>query len=537
MSYRERKLERNPNFNLIPFRAGKRPYGRDQIQPERHSVRERPTRETQLHHNPQRSKAQGPEKANREQWSRRQRHPSYGYGKGVLEKAIPFLFTNFPEDWEMGEITLQDKFAMEGYFSAQVTPMGVNLVLLSSGDEEELKHLVDEGREWPAQWFTNVRPWTPEEMATERFTWLRCQGVPLHIWKRSVKKLEWTTYFHSVQISLYVEMMIPVQKVGLKDPTGGSGIFITGEEFENVLETLDSTKNTINAGRLLSNQQRGEGLEENIMIEQWGVEPRGNRSLKQQTDGEDEGKISNEDTYPPGFGPKWRELGFITNLGPTDWTECSHLVEQQKAMAQNQEVDKGEEKVPNGKSTQKGASDKGNKDSTCSAKPASTGKAESNDDDSIEKERRTQPFWEGLASDNEILQSKVERLAKQRKMEKKKLKLRKVTTRRKIQLKQKSDLKGRNKKCTSEVEPQKFTIEVESRSRGGANRANTGADLNLKDEAEELWNIGKQLGLVEKNNSAEIIKKLSEMEKQDKTTLAKQRLANAEKKGVQPVNP
>ncbi|GKV05161.1 hypothetical protein SLEP1_g17203 [Rubroshorea leprosula] len=779
MSYRERKPERNPNFNLVPFRAGKRPSRRDQIQPKRHPVRERPTRETQLHHNPQRSKAQGPERADREEWSRRQQHPSYDYGKGVLEKAIPFFFTNFPEDWEMGEMwrvfikirrviqvfiakkrdqkgkrfgfvrflevkdirsveyqlnqikighqtlqanlarfsmhetqkkreenkaikakdqpyagalgatgpqieghrsyvdvvrsnlgridnktkphwawkmkkragaakeekedwngmevqadeknirrlencyvgrakcpeiisTLQDKFAMEGYFSAKVTPMGGNLVLLSSGNKEELKHLVDEGREWLAQWFTDVRPWTPEEVATERFTWLRCQGVPLHIWKSNffetvacmfgqfvsldgstIKKskldvakiLILTPLQENIKKVLKIQVKNKLFHIRIKSWSEGSNWGMIDEEeswdqwevakeedevenennlvlawvlessppeeefennlestralkysspeeeFENVPETLDLTENTINAGQLLSNQRRGEGLKENIMIEQWGVEPRVNGSLKQQTDGEDEGKISNEDTYPPGFGPKWRELGLITNLGPMDWTKCSHSVEQQKAMAQNQEVDKGEEKAPDGKSTQKGAYDKGNKDSTCRAKPTATGQAESNDDDSIEEERRTQPFWEGLASDNEILQSKVERLAKQRKMEKKKLKLRKVTTRRKTQLKQKSYLKGRNKKCTSEVEPQKFTIEVESRSRGGANRANTGADLNLNDDAEELWNIGKQLGLVEKNNSAEIIKKLSEMEKQDKTALAKQRLAKAEKKG------
>ncbi|GLT28216.1 hypothetical protein SLA2020_031650 [Shorea laevis] len=52
------------------------------------------------------------------------------------------------------------------------------------------------------------------------------------------------------------------------------------EEFENVLETLEPTENAINAGRLLSNQQRGEGLKENIMIEQWGVEPRTNGRQK-----------------------------------------------------------------------------------------------------------------------------------------------------------------------------------------------------------------------------------------------------------------
>ncbi|GLT27495.1 hypothetical protein SLA2020_024880 [Shorea laevis] len=40
------------------------------------------------------------------------------------------------------------------------------------------------------------------------------------------------------------------------------------------------------------------------------------------------------------------------------------------------------------------------------------GKEQNMEEDSIEEERRTKQFWEGLASDNEILQSKMERIAR-----------------------------------------------------------------------------------------------------------------------------
>ncbi|GKU89866.1 hypothetical protein SLEP1_g3943 [Rubroshorea leprosula] len=350
MNPRERKPERYPNLYPTPFPADLRPRRKDLTYPESHPVRERPTRTTrttQPQPYPQRSTLQGRGRTDREDWARGQRRPSFGYGKGVLERATPFFFTNFPEDWEMGDMwrvfikfgrviqvfiakkrdrkgrrfgfvrfldlkdtkaveyqlnqiqfgqqtlqanlarfsmddahkrreenkahedlhqrnigvkevqkdrsqsyadvvkskqggtermtrphwewksskqegakktegeqwygievkaededirrlensfvgqskcpeiisTLQDKFAMEGYFSAKITPMGGNLVLISSEDEEELKYLVREGRDWLSQWFTDIRPWTPEEVAAERFTWLRCQGVPLHIWK------------------------------------------------------------------------------------------------------------------------------------------------------------------------------------------------------------------------------------------------------------------------------------------------------------------------------------------------------------------
>ncbi|GKV27286.1 hypothetical protein SLEP1_g36471 [Rubroshorea leprosula] len=87
--------------------------------------------------------------------------------------------------------TLQDKFLMEGYFSAKVTPMGGKLVLLSSIDHEELKDLVEQGKDWLAQRFSDVRPWTPTEVASERFTWLRCQGEHSKGLKRSISE-EWS---------------------------------------------------------------------------------------------------------------------------------------------------------------------------------------------------------------------------------------------------------------------------------------------------------------------------------------------------------
>ncbi|GLT41360.1 hypothetical protein SLA2020_154310 [Shorea laevis] len=148
--------------------------------------------------------------------------------------------------------------------------------------------------------------------------------------------------------------------------------------------------------------------------------------------------------------------------------------------------------------------------------------------DWIEEERRTQPFWEGLASDNEILQSKLERLARQRKMERKKIKLRRSTTRRKVKQNLKSDLQGRKGRHTNTEELQ---------MKGATSRAKQGSQHNREEEATELWRIGKQLGLVDKNNAKEIIKRLSDMEKRDKIAVAKKQLEEAEKKGVKPVNP
>ncbi|GKV50258.1 hypothetical protein SLEP1_g56970 [Rubroshorea leprosula] len=77
---------------------------------------------------------------------------------------------------------LQEKFYMEGYFSCQIRAMGGKMVLLSRQDKEEVKDLVEMASEWLGRWFEEVRPWTPQMTAKERFVWIRCQGAPLNVW-------------------------------------------------------------------------------------------------------------------------------------------------------------------------------------------------------------------------------------------------------------------------------------------------------------------------------------------------------------------
>ncbi|GLU18031.1 hypothetical protein SLE2022_343530 [Rubroshorea leprosula] len=77
---------------------------------------------------------------------------------------------------------LQEKFYMEGYFSCKIYAIGGRMVLLDCDDKEELKDLVEMAAEWLGQWFEEVRPWTPETVANERFVWMRCQGAPLNVW-------------------------------------------------------------------------------------------------------------------------------------------------------------------------------------------------------------------------------------------------------------------------------------------------------------------------------------------------------------------
>ncbi|GKU96029.1 hypothetical protein SLEP1_g9310 [Rubroshorea leprosula] len=77
---------------------------------------------------------------------------------------------------------LQEKFFMEGYFTYKIRPMGGKLVLLEGSDRDEVKDLVELAADWLGHWFEDIKPWSPEIVATERFTWLKCQGMPVHGW-------------------------------------------------------------------------------------------------------------------------------------------------------------------------------------------------------------------------------------------------------------------------------------------------------------------------------------------------------------------
>ncbi|GKV12840.1 hypothetical protein SLEP1_g23934 [Rubroshorea leprosula] len=87
---------------------------------------------------------------------------------------------NRREEWSGFDI--EEKFYMEGYFTCRLRAMGGNLVLMDCEDKGELEDLVHGASDWLGQWFSEVKPWSPKEVAKERFAWIRCQRAPLHAW-------------------------------------------------------------------------------------------------------------------------------------------------------------------------------------------------------------------------------------------------------------------------------------------------------------------------------------------------------------------
>ncbi|XP_058783963.1 uncharacterized protein LOC131658712 [Vicia villosa] len=81
---------------------------------------------------------------------------------------------------------IQKALHTEGYFNIKATPLGANLCLLEEQEEGEIKTMIEEDRVWIEQWFSDIHPWSPQDVDNERVTWMRCYGLPCHAWNPKV---------------------------------------------------------------------------------------------------------------------------------------------------------------------------------------------------------------------------------------------------------------------------------------------------------------------------------------------------------------
>lgn len=78
---------------------------------------------------------------------------------------------------------MQKALHTEGFFRIKATPLGANLFLLEELEEGEIRALVKGEPEWVGKWFLDIHLWTPTDVDNESLTWMRCFGLPCHVWK------------------------------------------------------------------------------------------------------------------------------------------------------------------------------------------------------------------------------------------------------------------------------------------------------------------------------------------------------------------
>lgn len=78
--------------------------------------------------------------------------------------------------------SMQDRILEERVTSMRVIPMGVSHVLLKPMEGEDLEELINDSGGFLDNWFSRIVKWLPMEVPRERYTWIRCHGIPLHAW-------------------------------------------------------------------------------------------------------------------------------------------------------------------------------------------------------------------------------------------------------------------------------------------------------------------------------------------------------------------
>lgn len=78
--------------------------------------------------------------------------------------------------------SIQDEFLQQGVFDVKVTPLGENLALLESVEDEGVNKFMEEAKDRLSQWFKETRPWSPNMIDEERLLWVWCYCIPAHAW-------------------------------------------------------------------------------------------------------------------------------------------------------------------------------------------------------------------------------------------------------------------------------------------------------------------------------------------------------------------
>ncbi|GKV01045.1 hypothetical protein SLEP1_g13643 [Rubroshorea leprosula] len=541
--------------------------------------------------------------AQRKEWQRKRQGISdksqmeswHGLEVKVEEEDMEWLRNSFVGFAKSPEIicNLQEKFLMEGYFSAKVTPMGSNMVLITCEDSEELKNLVETGRDWPAQWFTDTKPWNPELVAAERFTWLRCQGVPLHIWKSSffetvanlfgkfisldnstIKKsrldvakiLVMTPSQANIQRVIKVKARESTFQIRISEESGIDNLFslhsdfvlCRNEESEDEEWSDESnwgeTENEHNwdGWQIMQDDEDREIMEEvDSGRKRWGVSPE--PELESEVEKVSETKLSEkvpETTLPKKVafnadGCNSNLLAVASKEGSSEEDHGVDLLENGKSNAKDGNEEIGSDSLHKGKEgdrnvyqqnvNQLGLMDQNTSQLRLDSNSVGEGmgsqqgvkilkrtitQANEKSEDSKEvgdledgrrkvgeEEKSTQPFWEGLASDDEILQARAECLARDRARKGKWVKQMKGRRKRK----NRASIGEDNLKSIHQM----AGIEGECSSSNCKNESSK----KWKQEAAEFWEIGLRLGLIYKGNVEDLIRRVGEMEKRDRIAL------------------
>ncbi|KEH40713.1 DUF4283 domain protein [Medicago truncatula] len=85
---------------------------------------------------------------------------------------------------------VQHSLVLGGLNKIGVIPMGANMVLLKAEDPHLIEEAEGRSDPWWRGLFKSVKRWAPNLVSKQRLIWIRCFGLPLHVWdEKTFKKM------------------------------------------------------------------------------------------------------------------------------------------------------------------------------------------------------------------------------------------------------------------------------------------------------------------------------------------------------------
>lgn len=78
--------------------------------------------------------------------------------------------------------SLQEMFILEGLHYVRARYMGDNLVLLTGEEGAKVIDIWKKAGGWLREIFDDIQPWSPKMVPERRIIWVKCEGIPLHLW-------------------------------------------------------------------------------------------------------------------------------------------------------------------------------------------------------------------------------------------------------------------------------------------------------------------------------------------------------------------
>jgi len=79
---------------------------------------------------------------------------------------------------------VKESFVLGGFGVMRLRYLGEEFVLLSCDEEGLIEKLLEEGKDWFTGLFSSIVTWDDSFTVNERYAWVKCRGIHLHLWSR-----------------------------------------------------------------------------------------------------------------------------------------------------------------------------------------------------------------------------------------------------------------------------------------------------------------------------------------------------------------